>query len=100
MNKIKFNNTEFESESYNRTTYFGGETVTSNASCSLLNADMDDIEELVGADITSIQIRHDGNLIYDLQNISAKLDNSNEYFSGDRMNIGLNFTFTDAISNT
>ena len=93
MNIIKFNNTEFEVESYNKSTYFGGESITSNATCSLLNANVNSIYTLAQETITSIVIKHDGNEIYNLSNISARLDNSDEYLAGDRMNITLRLIF-------
>lgn len=98
MNKIKFNNTEFTVETYNKTTYFSGETITSNASCTLTVNDVTTLNELVGVPITTIQITHDDTLIYNLTNISAHIDNVNEYLSMDRMNTNINIAF-DQLSN-
>lgn len=95
MNTIKFNNTTFEVENYNRNTYFSGETVNSNGSCSLLNADIADVNELGTTIITSIQIYHDSTLIYDLQDVNVKIDNINEYLSGDRVSMSVSFTFSN-----
>ena len=93
MNKIKFNNTEFEVETYNKSTYFGGETITSNANCNIVVTDANALNALVGITITSIQITHDDNLIYNLSNISARIDNINEYLNMDRMGTSLNIVF-------
>jgi len=43
MNTIKFNDVAFEVESYNKSTYFGGGSINSNASC---NIHVDDINIL------------------------------------------------------
>lgn len=66
MNTIKFNNTEFELESYNRNTYFGGESITSNASCGIITTNIANINSLAESTITSLQIYHNEQLIYDL----------------------------------
>ncbi len=93
MNTIKFNNTEFELESYNRNTYFGGENMTSNASCGIITTNIASINSLAESTITSLQIYHNEQLIYDLQNINAKIDSISEYLNTDRINITLNVTF-------
>ena len=93
MNIIKLNNAEFEVENYNKNTFFGGESISSTASCSVLTNDPTVFNEMASTPITSIQILHDGEVIYNLQNISARIESINEYLNVDRMsiNIGLNF---------
>ena len=93
MNIIKLNNTEYQVESYNKNTYFGGESISSNASCSIITSDLDGLNTLAATPITQIQIYHDGTLIYNLQNIDAHIDSINEYLNDDRVNIGVNFGF-------
>lgn len=93
MNKIKLNNLELEVESYNKNTYFSGSTITSNASMSVRTNNMTVLNELAEDDITSIQIRANEELIYDLQDINAHIDNISEYLNGDRMNVTLNLSF-------
>jgi len=93
MNTIKFNNTSFEVESYNKNTYFTGESVSSNASCTIKTNDMTTVNALAEDPITSITITHDEEVIYTLTNINAKIDSINEYLSGDRMNVNINLTF-------
>jgi len=94
MSKIKLNNTEFEFDSYNKNTYYGGEAVSSTASCSLLNVDMADLSDLAETTITSIEIRNNENtLVYDLKNINAKIDNINEYYNGMSMAISVTMIF-------
>ena len=95
MNKIKFNNTEFEVESYNKSTYFNSESMSSNANCTLLTNNITGLNALAEESITSIQITHDNELIYDLQNINARIDNINEYLNGDRIGITIGLTFSN-----
>lgn len=93
MNTIKFNNTEFELGSYNRNTYFSGETMSSNANCGIITTDISDINALAESTINSLQIYHDEQLIYNLQNINAHIDSISEYLNNDRIDITLNITF-------
>ena len=96
MNKIKFNNVEFEVEQYTKNTYFGGETINSNANCSITTDDISTLIALASTTITTLQIYHDDTLIYNLQNTNAKIESINEYLSIDRMNISVNLIFTEA----
>lgn len=93
MNKIKFNNFEAEVDSYNKTTYLGGDTIMSNANCSIRTSEITTLNNLMLDIITSIQIFSNDILIYDLQNIRAKIDNVTESFGGDRMYVNVNFSF-------
>lgn len=94
MDKIKFNNTEFEVESYNRNTSFSEGTISSSAYCSVKVQDIDEITELAQEPITSIQIIHDDTVIYDLDDINAQIDNTNEsYNGGDRVYTNINLVF-------
>jgi len=65
----------------------------STATCQVVCNDINALYDLMHDTITSIQIRHNDELIYDSQNIQAKIDNINEYLSMDRMNINISFTF-------
>lgn len=96
MNIIKLNNVEMEVESYNKNTYFSGTVVTSNGSCSVKTSNVTAINTLAEDFIETIQIYHDNELVYDLANAHAKIDNINEYFTGERMNISINFSFPQA----
>lgn len=94
MNIIKLNNVEFEIENYTRNTNFSGDTMTSNGYCSLINADVDDITALAQTTITSIQILHNNNIIYNITDITARIESISESFSGgERMYISMNFIF-------
>lgn len=93
MNKIKINNVEFEVEGYNKNTYFNGGTVTSNGNMTIKVSDMTTLNELAEDTIDTIQIYHDSELVYNLQDADAKIDSINEYFNGERMNVSVNFIF-------
>ena len=93
MNKIKFNNFEAEVDSYNKNTYFNGTNLASNANCSIRTNAITTLNNLMLDIITSIQIFSNDILIYDLQNIRAKIDSVSESFGGDRMYVNVNFSF-------
>ena len=94
MNIIKFNGTyEFEIDSYSKNVNFDGQNITKNAYCNMTNTDASDVEELGNSTITEIQIYHDGTLIYELSDITARIDNLSEYLNVDHMNVSLNLTF-------
>ena len=95
MNVIKFNNSEFEVESYTKNTYFTQEGIISNANCSLNTNNIEAVNALAEGAITSIVIEHDHLVIYSLTDVNAKIDNINEYLNGNRMNISLTLTFTN-----
>ena len=94
MNKIKFNNAEFEVESYNKTTSFMGETMSSTAYCTIITDDIEALNEVAQTEITTIQISHDDEVIYSLENQHGHIDSTNEYLNGDRMSVSANLSFT------
>lgn len=93
MNTIKFNNNTFEVESYSKNTYFNEDSISSNGSCQIITNNITGLNELAEETITAIQIYHDETLIYDLQDIECKINSISEYLNGDRVSIGLSFTF-------
>lgn len=93
MNIIKFNDVEFEVISYNKNTFFSDDTISSSASCQIIVADMDTLNNLVNTAITSLQILHDGNIIYNLSDINAHIENISEYLNVDRMDINVSLRF-------
>ena len=93
MNQIKLNTLVLEVIDYNKSTYLDGDLISSNASCSVSTNDITALTALIDDQITSIRILHDNTVIYDLQNINAKITNINEYLSGDHMNITLSLIF-------
>ena len=93
MNIIKFNNAEFEVESYYRNTNFSNDTIQSNGNCVIKTDDTDLLYEVAESSITSIQIIKDNEVIYNLTDITAHIENIGESFSGDRVYINVNFIF-------
>lgn len=93
MNIIKLNNVEFEVESYNKTTYFNGENITSNANMLINTDDITVLNNVAENPINTIQILHDNDVIYNLTNANAQIENINEYLNFDRMNINVNLRF-------
>lgn len=93
MNIIKFNNVEFEVIGYNKNTYFSDDIITSSASCQIIVTDMDVLNNLANTAITSLQILHDGNIIYNLSDISAHIENISEYLNVDKMDISVGLRF-------
>ena len=95
MNVIKFNNTEFVVESYNKTTSFFNDKMNSNASCTIVVDDIADLNALAQDEIDTIQITHDGTMIYNLQNADGHINTMVEYLSNDRMRANVNLVFGD-----
>ena len=95
MNVIKFNNTEFEVEGYSKNTYFNGASMSSNGMCQVKLDDISALMDLAQTPITSIQILHDDVVIYDLQDINARIDNTNEYLNTDRIDVSINLIFEE-----
>ena len=93
MNIIKLNTSEFEVDSYNKATYFNGETVTSNANFSINTNNISALNDLSDEVITVIQILHNGEVIYNLTDINAKIENINEFLNVDKMNISVSLRF-------
>lgn len=93
MNIIKFNDVEFEVISYNKNTFFSDDTISSSASCQIIIANMDTLNNLANTAITSLQILHDGNVIYNLSDINAHIENISEYLNVDRMDINVSLRF-------
>lgn len=93
MNTIKLNNTTFTVESYNKNTVYDGTNITSNGYFNIINPTISAVNALVSSPIESIQIHHDGTLIYDLDNINARISSINEYLNNDRVDVGINLVF-------
>lgn len=93
MTKIKLNNSEYQIESYNRTTNISDNNITSTAYLNLSSGEAVNLNSLLGTTINSIEIDVDDVKIYELTNINAKVDSVNEYLSGNRMSYNVNITF-------
>lgn len=94
MNKIQFNNSQFTLESYNKSTNFSGENITSTAYCTVVGNDITALITIAQEEITSLQIIHDDEVIYSLQDISAHIDSINEYLTDNRVVVNVNMTFS------
>ena len=93
MTKIKFNNAEFTLESYNKTTYYSGETIDSNANCVVFADNITSLNNIALSAITVIQIKVDDTVIYDLQDINAHIDSISEYLSDNKIYVNVNLKF-------
>ena len=94
MNIIKFNKSvEVEVESYGKNTYFNGANMTSNANCTVKTDNIAALNELATSPITNIQIYSDGIMIYELDEINAKIDNISEYLNGNRIDVNISLSF-------
>ena len=93
MNVIKINNYECEVTSYNKTTTLQEDTIVSVAYCEFINTNEINFDDKIFEPITSIQIYHDGNLIYNLSDITAHIESVNEYLNGERIMTNINMRF-------
>jgi len=93
MNYLKINDFQCELLSFNKYTNFNGAEVTGNCNCQIVTDNITKIQELGLTEITSLQIMHDEDLIYDLQNISAHITSINEYLSNDKIDVTLAIDF-------
>lgn len=93
MYKISLNDKQFDIDNYNKSTNFNNGMIDSNIFISLITKDITELNKLAEETITSIQIAmENGNVIYTLEDIEAKVSNINEFLSGDHININLNLT--------
>ena len=93
MNTIKLNNVEVELISYNRQMTFSENMVKNRAYFGMKQKDLNLIVELFNTEITSIEIYHDDEKIYDLKNISVRLDNISEDLMQDAIFTNVNLIF-------
>lgn len=95
MNVIKLNNLEVEVESYNKNTYLNDGVVMSTAYCTLKTNDTTALNAMMLETITSIEIKHDGTVIYSLGNLNARIDSITESLTEDRVVVNLNLAFSN-----
>ena len=93
MTKIKLNNEEFEINTFTRTTFFGDEAVKSFANFEVVSLDLEKMTALAANIITVLQIYHNNDLIYDLQNTNIHIDNVNDLLNNDTVTTTVNLTF-------
>ena len=96
MATIIFNgDLEFEFNEYSRNTYFNGESINSDGYVNnIKGANVGaELSTFGNEPITSLQIKKDDEIIYNLPNIDANLTSINEGYNGERMytNIALHF---------
>ena len=95
MNKIVLNNVEIPIDSFSRNTSLSDGVVYSNAMVSI-NNDMDysdELQDLIKAPITSLKLKVDDEIVYNLENINAQITSINENLYANGMNINLNIIF-------
>lgn len=101
MNTLILNNlteTPFVLKSYNRNTTFdlnNDYAMNSTAYFDIdSSADVTAVLQTIGqTGITSIEIQHDGNSIYNLTDLTARISTINEYLQEDNININVSITF-------
>lgn len=95
MNVIKLNNLEVEVEAYNKNTYVNDGNVMSTAYCTLKTNDTTTLNAMMLETITSIEIKHDGTVIYSLGNLNARIESITESLADDRVIVNLNLAFSN-----
>lgn len=96
MNVIKFNNTkEYEVSGYSKNTNINNNEKNSDANCTLITNDTSSVLELAEEPITSIKIYSSDNLIYELSEINANINQINEFLNGTHMEVNLYMTFSN-----
>lgn len=98
MNTVIFNNdTEhaLELNSYNRNTTFNDEQINSTAYITLRanSSTMEYLSSFTQTNITSIILTHDNDIVYQLNNISARITSIDEYLNNDYVQMNINFIF-------
>ena len=97
MNNIKLNNITCEVYSFNKNTYFNENGFSSTGSCNINTNDINALNELAETSIDTIQIYHDDELIYNLQNANGKIVSIDEYLNDDRMSTTINMSFSPVV---
>ena len=90
MNTIKINDLVLELINYSKNTNFIENHFRYSIACTVNTNITSEIEALLLETITSIEIYVKDNLIYELKNISGKIENLNEYFVSDHMATTIN----------
>ena len=93
MNTIKLNEYTFIVDNYNKSANYSGEHPVCNGYCSVVTTDMNSIMELAKNTINSVQIYHDEELIYNLDNANGKILTIDELLNPTSVKIGINMTF-------
>ncbi len=90
MNTIIFNETECGVNTFNMTAYFSatGE-MNGTISCEISSTDAGALLVLGTEPITSVVIKHDDDVIYNLTEATAHLESINEFLDNDRIVINM-----------
>lgn len=91
MSTIIINDTEFEFENYNRNTTYTDKGIVSDAYISTIKNTntLNDIQTLAQEQITSIKIKRDGEIIYELADLNAMIQSIDESYDGTRVNFNV-----------
>ena len=90
MITIKFNEVEGTLLSFNKNTYFSEGTMSGNLNCEVENINMNALQSLGDTPITSMSIKSDDTIIYNIDVMYARLNTINEYLVDNRIRITLN----------
>lgn len=93
MTTIILNNNEFELVSFNRNTSFYENNISSTANCDILVSNAAALQALINTTITTLKIKYENEIIYNLTDISAKIVTMNEYLNTDHISTNLGLTF-------
>ena len=91
MNTIKFNEFEAQVLSFSKNTSYYSNGMSGNVSCEIRTENYSALAELSTEPITSIVIKHNDDVIYNVSNIQMQLSNTNEYLTDDKINVTLSF---------
>lgn len=95
MNTIKFNDVEGMLLSFNKNTYFNEDGISGNITCEMENVDIDELQALGTSTITSMSIKYNDEVIYNVDTMSAKLTSINEYLMNNRIHMTLNINLSN-----
>ena len=93
MNYIKFNDYQCELIGFNKYTNYDENGMVSSCNCQVATSDVTGLQEVGLNGISSIQILHDNEVIYNLTNINARISSINETLAEDHIDITLSINF-------
>lgn len=99
MNYIKFNNYQCEVMSFSKYTTFTAESASGNCNCQVICVNSTELQDLGMTPITSIQIIHDEEVIYNVDHISARVTTLNETLVDDHVETYITLEFNLASNN-
>lgn len=93
MNYIKLNDMQMQVISFNRYVNFNNGVMSGSCNCQVVTSDLSGLQELGTTPVTSIQIIHDDQIIYNLTDIETHVASINETLVEDHIDISLTFDF-------